>query len=703
MDSQDMHGDPNRKARSQDPTFNATEADERAFHAEVTGKLGDALAAVRERVVARYEEMDQIKRQFQEQFRELDNADKANLRQAADMAARVGEHAVEQRTRLERLIESPYFGRIDVQMQGKSETTHLYIGVHSFTDPDGDGPLIHDWRAPVSSMFYDFELGEAHYQAPEGRIEGSISLKRQYRIEHQEFRFMLESSLNIQDDILQEELSRASDDRLKTIVATIQRDQNRIIRDDRTRTLIIQGAAGSGKTSIALHRVAYLLYRFKETIRSEDILIISPNKVFAHYISRVLPELGEEMIRETTMEALAEELLDGKFSFQTFAEQVSELLKDREPAFGERVRFKSTAQFLERLDAYVDHVRSENLRPAAISVGMTSIDPNWLAVQLRKRAQLAISEQINGALTAIMEHLHYAHGRPVTGPERTQLRADLRKLFATKNLKTMYKEFYDWIGHPEMLRPAVRGSLEYSDVYPLVYLKMKLEGFRVRDRIKHVVIDEMQDYTPVQYRVISRVYPGNMTILGDRNQSVNPLSSSTAESIRDILPDSECVYMQKSYRSTVEITRLAQSILHNPDLIPIERHGEEPRILGFRTRAEELEYLLGVVRAFPQSGYHSTGIICKTQKQADALFHDLRDVAGVRLLDAQSQEFSDGILIATAYLAKGLEFDQVLLPSCTARDYRSPIDRHMLYVGVTRAMHSLTITHAGEVSPFLAR
>ena len=685
------------------PTLNPTEADERKFHASITRKIGDALREVHERVVARYEEMDQIKRQFQEQFRELDNADKANLRQAADMASRVGEHAVEQRKRLERLIESPYFGRIDARMQGASEIANICIGVHSFADPDGDGPRIHDWRAPVSSMFYDYELGEAHYEAPEGRIDGSITLKRQYRIEHQEFRFMLESSLNIQDDILQEELSRASDDRLKNIVATIQRDQNRIIRDDRARTLIIQGAAGSGKTSIALHRVAYLLYRFKESIRSEDILIISPNKVFAHYISRVLPELGEEMIRETTMEALAEDILDGKFHFQTFAEQVSELLKDRDPGFSERVRFKATAEFLDRLDAYIGHVRGANLRPAEIRVGMTAIEPNWLAVQLRKRAQLAIGEQINGALTAIVEHLQYYHGRPVTGPERTQLRADLRKMFATKNLKTLYKEFYDWIGHPEMLRPGARGALEYSDVFPLAYLKMNLEGFQVRDRIKHVVIDEMQDYSPVQYRVISRLYPANMTVLGDRNQSVNPLSSSTAESIRDVLPDAECVYMQKSYRSTVEITGLAQSILHNPDLIPIERHGEEPSIVGFRSKAEELDHILGLVRAFSQSGYHSTGIICKTQKQAEALHEHLRGEAEVRLLDARSQEFGGGLIIATAYLAKGLEFDQVIVPFCSARDYSSPIDRHMLYVGVTRAMHRLAITHTGEVSPFLKR
>ena len=232
-------------------------------------------------------------------------------------------------------------------------------------------------------------------------------------------------------------------------------------------------------------------------------------------------------------------------------------------------------------------------------------------------------------------------------------------------------------------------------------MKMMLEGFQVRDRIKHVVIDEMQDYTPVQYRVVSRLYPGKMTILGDRNQSVNPLSSSTAESIRDVLPDAECVYMQKSYRSTVEITGLAQSILHDPDLIPIERHGEEPRILGFRREAAEIEHILGLVRAFPQSGYRTTGVICKTQEQAEALYQRLRAEAQVRLLDTASQEFGGGVIIATAYLAKGLEFDQVVVPFCTDQEYRSAIDRHMLYVAVTRAMHKLTITHTGDISPFL--
>jgi DNA helicase-2/ATP-dependent DNA helicase PcrA len=689
-------------------TVNATEAEEREYHELMTHKIGAALRSVHESAVSRHREMNEIKQQLRENQHELDNADKASLRQAAEMASRVGEHAVEQRRKLERLLESPYFGRIDTRMRngdGNGDgTANVYIGVHSFAGADGNGELIHDWRAPISSMFYDFELGEAHYEAPSGRIECAISLKRQYRIEKQRFRFMLESSLNIQDDILQEELSRASDEKLKNIVATIQRDQNKIIRNDHAHTLIIQGAAGSGKTSIALHRIAYLLYKYKDTIRSDEILIVSPNKVFAHYISRVLPELGEEMILETTMETLADELLDGKYRFQTFADQVSELLKGRDPQFAERVRFKATAEFLDQLDAYITHVRRTNLQPGGITVGDVTLDPAWIAVQFRKRSSLSVADQISGVMSAILDHMQFEHCRAVAGSERAELRSKLRGMFANKNLKTIYKDFYSWIGRPEMFKAAPRGAFEYADVFPLVYTKILLDGVRQRDQIKHVVIDEMQDYTPVQYQVISHLFPSKMTILGDRNQSVNPFSSSCAESIREVLPEAECVSMQKSYRSTVEITALAQTIIHNPDLIPIERHGEPPRILGFPSKARELDHILELVRAFPQSGFNSTGIICKTQKQADSLYQSLQAEAGtdVQLVDAGSQEFSGGIVIATAYFAKGLEFDQVIVPFCTDREYHSPIDRHMLYVAVTRAMHRLTITHTGTISPLLA-
>jgi DNA helicase-2/ATP-dependent DNA helicase PcrA len=274
-------------------------------------------------------------------------------------------------------------------------------------------------------------------------------------------------------------------------------------------------------------------------------------------------------------------------------------------------------------------------------------------------------------------------------------------MLSETNLKKIYKGFYTWLERPEMFKSAAKGALEYADVFPLVYMKIMLDSTNPRNGIKHVVVDEMQDYTPVQYQVLAELFVCKKTVLGDRNQSVNPLSASSAEAIQTVLPDSQCAYMNKSYRSSFEITEVAQAIVHNPDLAPIERHGEKPQVQKFGTKKQETDFVLEAVSGFTGSDMNSMGIICKTQRQADQLYEVLGDQADVQLLHAESKMFSGGVMISTAYLAKGLEFDEVLVPFCSAKEYQSPIDRHMLYVAVTRAMHRLTMTHTGEVSPFL--
>lgn len=679
---------------------NRTEAEERIRHQDVTERLKQAYREMRANVASRHAEMMQIKQQLQDQVRDLDHVDKANLRQAADMASRVGEFSVDQQQRLERLIDSPYFGRIDVQSSDHPKGRAIYIGVHAFNDPT-DGHLIHDWRAPISSMFYDFELGDGYFDAPDGRIEAHIVLKRQYRIEKQEFRFMLESSLNILDNVLQEELSRASDSKLKTIVATIQRDQNAIIRNDDAHTMIIQGAAGSGKTSIAMHRIAYLLYKYKDTISSRDILIISPNNVFAHYISQVLPELGEQMISETTMEALADVLLESKYNFQTFTEQIQILLRGKDTAYAERVRYKASSEFLEELDRYIDSLRKSNVSSKGVRVSVYSVSAEEVQRHFQRRQNLPFNEQLNKVTAAIVEQIKLDHQKVIENKQRAELRAQIKAMMGETDLKKLYKGFYEWIGKPEMFKSGPKGVFEYADVYPLIYVKLQLASTTPNIAVKHLVVDEMQDYSPLQYRVLSMLYPCKKTVLGDRNQSINPLSSSHAESIRDVLPDSMCVYMRKSYRSTFQITQVAQSILNNPDLEPIERHGEEPTFRAFRKKADELACIAQEVVAFPDSEFQSMAIICRTQPEADELYEFLSPQGSVCLLNTQSKTFASGIVITTSYLAKGLEFDKVIVPYCTSSNYCQPIDRHMLYVAVTRAMHSLVVTHCGEISEFL--
>jgi len=678
------------------------EAEEIAHLKEVTAKIKAEATALREKVEDRFDDIQEFKEYYNDSQAEMDHVEKIAARQTVSEMGDLGEHAAEGLARLVRLQKSPYFGRIDFARKSESEAAPVYVGVHSFYDEAAARHLIHDWRAPISSMFYDFETGAASYEAPEGKVEGQIERKRQYRVEDGELVFVIESDLNIHDNVLQEELSRASGEKMKNIVATIQRDQNAIIRNEDSEALIIQGAAGSGKTSIALHRIAFLLYRFKETISSQDILIISPNKVFAHYISNVLPELGEENIRETTMEALAATLLGPKYKFQSFFEQVALLLESGNQAFRDRIQFKATSEFLERLDDYILHVNNHNFQPTDVDLGRYTVPAATIQEGYLRAGSAPIPERINEIVEAIAYYLEREEQYTIKGKDRTAARKQLKAMFESTNIDQLYKKFYAWLDLPKMFKMAAPGTYEYSDVFPLIYFRMRLEGMTDFDDVKHLVVDEMQDYTPVQYTILEELYPCNKTILGDANQSVNPLSSSTAERISEVMPKADRVYMHKSYRSTLEISNLAQRIQRNEDLVPVERHGEEPAFFECTDESAELDQVRELVATHLDSDHKTLGIVCKTQDQAASVHAHVKGLAEhIQLIEPDSAIFNEGITITGAHLAKGLEFDEVILPFCSAKNYHSLIDRHMLYVGCTRAMHKLSLTHTGERSEFL--
>ncbi|MCL7423251.1 MAG: AAA family ATPase, partial [Methylobacter sp.] len=651
--------------------INQTEADERAYLEEVKAKLHDALDEIDARVRRYAEEIQEQKNYSWEHRAEMDHAEKVSTRQAITQAVFTGEAALEKKKRIQKLLASPYFGRFDFTEHGRTQTTPMYVGIHAFYDENLKKNLVFDWRAPVSTLFYDYETGAARYDSPAGEVAGEISLKRQYRIRQGNMEFMLESGLHIVDDVLQEELGRASDERMKTIVATIQRDQNAIIRNEHSQVLIIQGVAGSGKTSIALHRIAYLLYKFKDTLKSEDILIISPNKVFADYISNVLPELGEEQIAETEMEVLAQELLDYQYKFQTFFEQNELLLKNDDPALGHRIQAKSSLAFLRRLDAYIDHVEKNAFMPADIKFGRKLVPAWYLEESFRKHRYLPMSLRIDRMAKDVEGKIGIHYNYDLLPRERAELKAALKAMTQVKTLRNTYKDFFVWLGQPELLKPAKNSRLEYSDVFPLIYLKLRLEGIKKNYKnVKHLLVDEMQDYTPVQYAVISRLFPCKKTILGDANQSVNPYGSSTAEEISKVFSQAYCAKLCKSYRSSYEITRFAQRISPNAELVAIERHGEEPGVLGFASKNKELEHLRASILAFAQSGHRTLGIICKTRKHAEQLHKALHDEEHkVHLLGAGSAAFVQGVVICTAHLAKGLEFDQVIIPQASDENY----------------------------------
>ncbi|TGE06529.1 HelD family protein [Hymenobacter fodinae] len=678
--------------------INATEQAEREYLEEVKEKLVLAVRRVDDAVRQFSNELREKKSYIHEHQSGMDDADMVAAEQSINRMAYTGEGAVARKRRILKLVQSPYFGRVDFGAKGQ-EAAPVYIGVHSFMDEQRRN-LIYDWRAPISSLFYDFELGDASYTTPLGEVEGRIELKRQYKIRDGRLEFLLDSDVNIHDDVLQRELAKSSDDKMKTIVATIQRDQNAVIRNEDASVMVIQGVAGSGKTSIALHRIAFLLYRFRDTIAAKDILIISPNKVFADYISNVLPELGEEHIPELGMEELAADLLDSRFTFQTFFEQVATLLERPDPAFVERIQFKSSFDFLSKLNQYLLYVENNYFSVADLRVGRTVVPGAFIQQKFKAYHRVPLLKRFGQVANDVRTYVRDKVERKLTGGEKAAIGENIPRMFRFSNVLDFYRDFYRWIGRPELFKFDPNRPLEYADVFALIYLRVRMEGITAYEHVRHLLVDEMQDYTPVQYAVLSRLFHCRKTILGDVSQTVNPYSASSAETIERVFPQADVVKLYRSYRSTLEITAFAQRITPNPNIMPLERHGPEPTVTHYASNEEELAAIRQLIADFRTSGNHSMGIICKTQRQA-TYAHQALQAPDVHLLTAESTLFKEGIIITTAHLAKGLEFDVVVVPFASARTYKTEVDKSMLYVACTRAMHQLTLTYTGEVTAFL--
>ena len=675
--------------------FNQTEKQEKEYLKQIISFLkkviGNTDASVKDHVDTLAEYKDYIWSN-----KDIDPHEIRSMRESILNHFALGESVINKHKRLTKILAIPYFGRIDfLEKKENSKVMPIYIGIHTFYDPESRATLIHDWRAPVSSMFYDHELGEAGYRSPSGEIKGVISLKRQYRIRGGKMEFMIESALTVHDDILQKELSSNADDKMKNIVATIQREQSQIIRNEDIRTLIIQGVAGSGKTSIALHRIAYLLYTFRDSISSKDILIISPNKVFSDYISNVLPELGEETVPETSMEQMLSGVLEHKYKYQTYFGLVNELLEKPSSSLIDRIAYKASFGFISELDKFILHIENTYFKAADVKLTKyITIPAPFIEEQYLRFNRYPIRRRFDAMADYMLDMLKIQYTFTVTTTGRNLLKKEIRLMFAGNNDIQVYKDFFKWTNNPGMFKMRKGHTLEYSDLAPLAYLHLALEGNGNQPfRVKHLLIDEMQDYSPIQYKVIQKLFPCRKTVLGDAGQSVNPYGSSTAETIQKSLTASEIMKLCKSYRSTFEITDFAQKIHPNAELEPVARHGEKPQILQFGSAVEELSGIMGLISTYRKSGYKSLGIICKTEQQARKMADMLKSYANdISFLSSQSSAFVQGNVITSAHMAKGLEFDEVIIPQTDERNYRSEIDKSMLYVAVTRAMHRLTLT-----------
>lgn len=602
-----------------------------------------------------------------------------------------GAFAVKVRNRLLRLKDSPYFARVDFKERGEQETLCHYIGPSAFRHK-GE-LLICDWRSPVASLFYDCEVGLAGYTAPVGRAEGMLERKRQFKIRGGELEYALESTVSIQDDVLQRELSHTSDEKMKSIIATIQKEQNQIIRNERAGTLLIQGVPGSGKTSIALHRIAYLLYRFKDKLSARNVVILSPSKVFGDYISNVLPELGEEPVSELSFEEIARVQLEGIGFKQN--------MEERDKAWAERVRLKSTINFLRQLEQYREGLTETVFDAVDDTFHAFSAKAEWIRARFRAYAKYPVKRRLRMIADDLYERFQSENYMGDELPKPGAILKSLSGMLRVKDTLALYKDFYRWLGLPQMLVWPGKKILEWADVYPYLYLKAAFEGVKASGFVKHLVVDEMQDYTPVQYAVLNQLFPCDKTILGDFGQFIHPNHENTLEDLRWIYAEGQYVELNKSYRSTYEIMSLVKRIGRVDALEPVARHGEEPRVIPCGGKEAQLEQISALIERFKGSGRATLGILAKTERGAVALYEALSGRHEAHLLTSESRRFANGVTVASIRMSKGLEFDEVIVPDADGSSYATEYDRGLLYIACTRALHKLTVTYTGDRSPLL--
>lgn len=634
----------------------------------------------------------------------------------------------ERKKRLEVSIREPYFGRLDFKEEGQTAPSALYIGKNGVNDESTQKPLVVDWRAPVSSLFYSFSGGDpqVEYESPEGPVQGTISLKRNLLVRQGALQRVVDSYTEGQesgdavvDEFLLHRLSESKDNKLRDIVSTIQQEQDAIIRTEKNKALFIQGVAGSGKTTVALHRLAYLLYRYQDKVRADRMMILAPNRMFLDYISGVLPELGVGDIRQTTFAEWAIELLGGAVSLRSssdtlarwFERKVTEEEKDQAPG-----RRKGSRDFLARLEEVLDAserhlVPDEPFSPhPGLSLSAEQIRA-WLQEEPEDEPIMKRRERLLNRLKRWME---IQLGKARWGDKTIRSRATAHwKAYSDKLSHLSAAEFYAKHFPEEFELPKGKGAskrkpplVEAEDLPVLAYIHLRLYGAD-EPMYDHIVIDEAQDYSPLQLAVLKlRQRAPSMTVLGDLQQGIHDYAGIRRWSeLMDLFPESDSAYyeLDRSYRSTTEIIEFTNRVLAGMDggvkpAQPVFRSGDpvETVALAGRSRADAVTETLRQWRS--EGGLDTIAVLCRTAEASERMHRELKE-RGIEadLLTADLQAYGGGLTIVPVYLSKGLEFDAVLIPDADDTAY-SAADAKLLYVGCTRALHRLKLLYQDRLT-----
>ena len=675
----------------------------------------------------------------------------------------------------ERLQQSPYFARIDFLQNGHQDPLKIYIGVATLLDEQDENIVIYDWRAPISSMYYDYTPGEASYNTTTEEISGEMLLKRQFIIKNGQLQSMFNTGLTIGDDLLLDILAQNANEHIRSIVATIQAEQNKIIRHVHSRYLIVEGVAGSGKTAVALQRVAYLLYRYRNEMTADQILLITPNQLFNQYIHTVLPDLGEDNMQQLTFIEYAEKRLGRQFQLEYPYEQLEDLLTEKNDAHYQTklstISFKASLAYKLLMDQYVSYLSKKGLLfknivfrgeriitaqaiteyfysfPFSMSIpDRLQLVKEWLLQQLTKferderrkewveeEAELLDKEDYSKSYKELLYEGRYTENsfddfdqerrklaRQIVKKHFKPLRNSVHQLKFVQILGT-YRQLFDLNSpiHKELqhlmpdnwedicqqtLPNLAKRLIAYEDAAPFLYLQDKIEGQQTNMMIRHVLIDEAQDYSPFQLIVLQQLFPkARMTILGDGHQTIHPHTFDNPSLLDPQLygEQAEKMILTKSYRSTKQIIQLTAKILNDgSEVEAFNRNGPEPSITIVPNELDLTEQIIQNINNL-STKFETIAVICKTAAECSAVYEQLSNQVDIQLINHNTKQFKKGILLLPAYMAKGIEFDAVLIYNASAANYSRENERNYFYTACTRAMHELHIYSINKLTYFL--
>lgn len=679
--------------------------------------------------------------------------------QERELATNSAEH---QAVILDRLKERPYFARIDVQEKGAAVAEPIYIGLASFSDSP-DNFLVYDWRAPISSIYYDAGLGHVQYETPDGQQEAQVLLKRQFQIEEGKVVTIFDTDEAVGDQMLLNAVSGESTTKMKSIVTTIQKEQNKIIRNTKAELLFVQGAAGSGKTSAVLQRVAYLLYRYRGHLTSGQVVMFSPNQLFNDYIDQVLPELGEQNMVQMTYYQYASRRLP-KLKLETLQERFEENLTDAEQAV---VDFKGTSVYFKAMQRYAASLNQKNIKVRPIKFQGKEIIPvdKITDIYYSFNENYKLGNRLQATKERLMRMLQGRVGsemreqwvedtvQSLSKEEYDTLLGDSPREFASDeqefntlarlivqqamapiakgvnrnrfiNINAQFVHFLksvpqlvdlsahhisaeQWqISVTATVNAMRHGELSLVDMTPFMLLYDLIKGSHGERDIRFVFIDEIQDYTPFQLAFLKYSFPkARFTMLGDLNQAI--FTKENAVSLQKELatlfdPElSEYIQLTQTYRSTQQITDFSKAVLINGAQIDaFDRVGEKPTMRVVADQAELVQATLKQL-ARNDAAKETTAIITKTLAQAEEAYAQLREAAQVTIIRTENQRLVPGTIVVPAYLAKGLEFDAVIMWDASEETYHGDNERQLVYTIASRAMHQLSIYGVGNITPLL--